>query len=87
MSLKNKIQNDRMIFKSVEMNDKYQGMNYYANKELHTGYDIKENEILLDKHLTREEKVNTIKHELIERRLMSRGMKYREADKIASRYG
>lgn len=76
-----------MCIQSIDMSDsKYQGMNYYANKELQTGYDMKKNDILLDKKLSRKDKITTLRHELIERRLMSKGMKYKNADKIALRY-
>jgi beta-glucosidase/6-phospho-beta-glucosidase/beta-galactosidase len=87
--LKTKISSDRMCFHSIDMSkDKtYIGMNYYANKELQAGYKIKPNQIYIEKTLTRPKKMSVIRHELIERNLMKKGMKYKQADKIAEHYG
>jgi hypothetical protein len=85
--LTSKIRKDKLCVQSIDMTDsKYQGMNYYANRELRTGYDMNKNDILLDKKLSRKDKITTLRHELIERRLMSKGWKYKKADKIALRY-
>jgi len=59
----------------------YAGMNKYAAKSL--GYPLKEDIILVDESMTREEKNRTIKHEMIERSLMKKGMTYWKAHRIA----
>ena len=85
--LTSKIRRDKLCIRDVDMsNSKYQGMNYYANKELKTGYKMKPRDIILHKGLSQKEKKITLKHELIERNLMRKGMKYKNADKIAERY-
>lgn len=63
---------------------KYQGMNYFANKELRAGYPLKKDDILIDSRLKGKEYRDTLRHELIERYLMKdKHMKYAQADKCA----
>jgi len=77
-----------MIFKvkRVNMGKKFYGMNYYANKELKTGFKCKPNEVLIDKNLKGRMKKRTITHEKIEAFHMKRGLKYWKADRIASKF-
>jgi hypothetical protein len=87
MSLKDSIKRDRINYKAINMdNSDYQGMNYYANKELKTGYKMGKNDIYYDQTLNPKDKQTTIRHELIERKIMSKGVKYKEAHKIANKY-
>lgn len=85
--LSSKIRKDKVCLQSVDMKDSdYIGMNYYANKELKAGYNMKPRDVLIHKGLHSKKKYEVMRHELIERNLMKKGMKYKEADKIATRY-
>jgi hypothetical protein len=61
----------------------YAGMNYYAGKAMHFHPLPDKHTILVDKHLHALEKKRTILHEEVESTLMSHGMSYWKAHKIA----
>lgn len=72
--------------KSSVMRD-YASMNYHAAKAL--GFnDVKmhPNMILVDKRLSQKQKKATIRHEIIEDRLMSKGAPYWKAHKFALKH-
>ena len=60
------------------------GMNPLAARQL--GFECPPRVIQIDDHLNWKEKYHTLKHELIELGLMSEGMSYGSAHKIALRY-
>jgi len=62
----------------------YLGMNRRAAKELGIDYPYSEETILINKSLSKKEQKKTIAHEKIELFHMKRGLKYREAHKIAN---
>ena len=81
------INKDKVCLIGMDLSkSKYDGMNYYANKELRAGFKMSRDDIIVNKHLCREHKARVLKHELIERRLMKRGMKYKNADMRATKY-
>lgn len=59
----------------------YYGMNNEANKELGLKVEMKDNDILIDKSLKGRKKRQVIMHEVEERKLMKKGMKYKPAHK------
>jgi hypothetical protein len=87
-SLQNNILKDRFRIISVDekLLGRYDGMNYYANKELRQNHTMKEYDVLINRNLYGKKRKSVIKHELIERNLMKKGMKYRDADRIATKY-
>jgi hypothetical protein len=64
----------------------YAGMNYHAGKVLGFIPKLKKNEILIDKKLSKKDKQKTIRHEIIEDKLIKKGMGYFKAHKIALKY-
>lgn len=68
-----------------DLKGKWFGMNYFASKELKLSFPIKKNEIYVDKHLKGRMLKRTIAHEKIECYHMKRGLRYKQADKIASK--
>jgi len=75
-----------MKIKRVNLGSKFYGMNYYANKELKAKFNCKPNEILIDKKLKGRMLKRTIAHEKIECFHMKRGLRYKKADRIASKF-
>lgn len=67
------------------MYGRFQGMNYYAKKELRRAYNVGKDEIIVDSRLKGKAYTDTVRHELIERYLMKyKHLKYAQADKCAS---
>ena len=66
----------------------YLGMNKPASKELRLSKKSqpKDKEIFIDKSLKGRKKRQVIAHEIYERKLMKRGMKYKDAHKRATKY-
>lgn len=63
----------------------YAGMNYYASKKFGFRKNMKPNEIYIDKTLPLDVQCRTLRHEMIERKLMAGGMDYWDAHRIATR--
>jgi hypothetical protein len=61
----------------------FAGMNKFAGDKFGFKPKLKHNEILIDKHLSNSVKFKTLKHELVERDLMSEGESYWSAHKTA----
>jgi len=62
----------------------YAGMNYYAGKAMgYNDYPINKNTIIIDASLPKKVRHETIKHEIVEAKLMRKGMSYFEAHKRA----
>jgi hypothetical protein len=79
MLLKVKVVNPKLL------GSKYQGMNYYAAKELKQKHKPPKNVVWVGSDLTPRERRLTAAHEKIEHYHMRRGLKYKKADKIALR--
>lgn len=60
----------------------FAGMNHLAAKELHFKGCPKDT-ILIDKNMSRKDKIETVKHEMHELKLMKKGMHYFPAHKRA----
>jgi dimeric dUTPase (all-alpha-NTP-PPase superfamily) len=63
----------------------YDGMNYYAAKQIGFDSKIKPNEVLINKDLTFIEKIHTIIHEIAEAEKMKQGWNYWQAHKHAEK--
>lgn len=60
------------------------GMNSYAARRIGFKHKMKPHEIWIDRNMSKKRIRKTIRHELVERKLMRKGMGYHKAHRIAT---
>lgn len=73
----------KVIYLSPSEIGQWKGMNHYASVEMGLRLRPKPFEIFIDNSLSKKDKEETIKHEIVELQYMRKGMKYKEAHQIA----